>query len=127
MDFSKQLHKLHFFTSDLSPQIAEISKYTKAALSKLTVYNPDPDSFVLDIDALPKDQIFSDFVIGILLVNYHAKNISREELQAFEIPFTSDLCLRCFAQGFGHPFVDPDGKAMTVQKFTLRGNESGCG
>ena len=99
----------------------------KAALAKLTVYNPDPDSFVLNIDSLPKDQILSDYIIGILLMNYYAKTISREELQAFEIPFTSDLRLRCFAQGFGHPFLDPDRKAMTVSKFTLYGNEAGRG
>ena len=74
-----------------------MSKHMKAALVKLTIYNSDLDSFVLDINSLLKDQILSDYVIGILLVNYYAKTISREELQAFEIPFTSDLRLRCFA------------------------------
>ena len=100
-----------------------MSKFTKKVLESMTLFNLDPASYVFDITTISIDEKLSDFIIGLLMVSYHSKSISHEEAVKFNVPFTSDLCLCKFAQGYGHPFTDQARNAVQCQKVALHRNQ----
>ena len=71
-------HASDQFSRTISSNRITMSKHTKIELKRMDLYNLDPAAFVLDIDAIPKDQRLSDFVIGVLMTAYCNKVINKK-------------------------------------------------
>jgi hypothetical protein len=95
-------------------------RYKKSEIDGATVYDPLPKELIfMDV---PTDQKVSDLILGLMRVAYLVKLAPRVMLTWVHLSFTSDLRLRQWAQGNGHPFIDGEGRAITCDGVVLHGS-----
>ena len=67
-----------------------------------------------------KDKL-SDHVIGMLLLAKIRGDIKQWETNLFQVPFKMDMKFRASADHYGHPFIGPDNKILTLNGRCLKG------